>query len=68
MQTSESTWYLDDDACGETGRDHPAGRVTLTAGGALGLRTRLLSASRGGPGHDAHLTFPTMTDSLCPPC
>ncbi|KQX79683.1 MULTISPECIES: hypothetical protein [Streptomyces] len=45
--------------------EHPAGRISLgSSGGALGLRSRLLSVSEGDIGYSHDLPFTTMTNPL----
>ncbi|MCS0636705.1 hypothetical protein NX801_13755 [Streptomyces sp. LP05-1] len=61
MQISEPAMYVAPAAAEETAPEHPAGRVTLALGGALGLRSRLLSASDGTAGYSHDVPYTTMT-------
>ncbi|GAA2927871.1 hypothetical protein GCM10010518_13380 [Kitasatospora cinereorecta] len=44
--------------------EHPAGQISLGSGGALGLRSRLLSVSEGDIGYTHDLPWTTMTNPL----
>ncbi|MEV6246050.1 hypothetical protein AB0M38_07575 [Streptomyces sp. NPDC051742] len=60
MQISDSVTYVDGGTGAETAaQDHPVGEVTFGAGGALGLRSRLLGT--GGLGAAASLDTPYTT-------
>ncbi|MFF1465812.1 hypothetical protein [Streptomyces sp. NPDC058330] len=60
-QISESARYTDSTAAGEGPAEHPAGRVTLRSGGALGQRGRLLSMADGDAGYGPELPVTTFT-------
>ncbi|NBM16154.1 hypothetical protein [Streptomyces sp. GC420] len=61
MQISESATYMGGNTSDEAVQDHPAGQVTLAVGGALGLRSRLLSSTQGSAGYTNDFPWTTMT-------
>lgn len=61
MQITDSVSYLDGGPLPEAAQDNPVGEVTLGAGGALGLRSRLLRASECDTGYTSDLPWTTCT-------
>ncbi len=60
MQIDDAATHLTDGA-GESAGAHPVGAITLFTTGALGLRSRLLSAAEGGASYSHELPWTTMT-------
>ncbi|KDQ67387.1 hypothetical protein ACIPJG_01380 [Streptomyces halstedii] len=63
-QISDSALYTAATTAYEGASEHPAGRISLGSGGALGLRSRLLSSSDGDGGYGPELPLTTFTVPL----
>ncbi|WP_326697589.1 hypothetical protein OG909_09730 [Streptomyces sp. NBC_01754] len=63
-QISETALYAAATTAHDGASEHPAGRIALGSGGALGLRSRLLSASDGDAGYGGEL--PPLTTFTSP--
>jgi hypothetical protein len=61
MQTTEASAVLSTDSADDFADEHPVGRITLGAGGRLGLRSSILSATDGNIGSTTDLPWTTMT-------
>ncbi|MFJ5773997.1 hypothetical protein [Streptomyces sp. NPDC093094] len=65
MQITDSVLYVDGGAGARTAaQEHPVGEVTLGAGGALGLRSRLLRTAELDTAASIDLPFTTGTITL----
>ncbi|MFF0203384.1 hypothetical protein [Streptomyces sp. NPDC005017] len=65
MQITDSVRYVDGGANADTaGQEHPVGEVTLGAGGALGLRGRLLRTAELDTAATVDVPFTTGTITL----
>ncbi|MGW2182328.1 hypothetical protein ACWCXX_30405 [Streptomyces sp. NPDC001732] len=61
MQNNDASAFRANEFMDDFADEHPAGRITLGAGGRLGLRSSILSAADGNTGCTTDLPWTTMT-------